>query len=96
MVRIPGAHEYEFRVSGVMIEGGNDAGTGVQYPWEPTPRRHHCQTLTMRPFYIDKYPVTNAQFKEFLSQTATVRRTITISSATGATEIIPRVGPTSR
>ncbi len=68
MVRIPGAHEYEFRVSGVMIEGGNDAGTGVQYPWEPEPRRYHLQSMTMRPFWIDKYPVTNAQFKEFLSK----------------------------
>jgi formylglycine-generating enzyme required for sulfatase activity len=65
MVRVA-AGEFDFRVSGVEIEGANDEGVDVQYPWEPSPRRHHLHTLTIKSFYIDKYPVTNAQFKQFL------------------------------
>jgi formylglycine-generating enzyme required for sulfatase activity len=41
----------------------------VQYPWEDAPRRHHLKTLEMKPFYIDKFPVTNAEFKKFLDTT---------------------------
>jgi formylglycine-generating enzyme required for sulfatase activity len=65
MVRIPGG-EFDFRVSGVEIEGSNDEGVDVQYPWETSPRRHHLHTLQIKSFYIDKYPVTNTQFKKFL------------------------------
>ena len=65
MVRIPGG-TFEFRVSGIEIEGENDIGVDVQYPWEDAPRRHHLKTLEMKPFYIDKFPVTNAEFKKFL------------------------------
>jgi iron(II)-dependent oxidoreductase len=65
MVRIPGGR-FEFRVSGIEIEGGNDVGVDVQYPWEDAPRRHHMRTLEIKPFYIDKFPVTNAEFKKFL------------------------------
>ena len=65
MVRIPGA-SFVFRVSGVEIEGANDEGVDVQYPWESSPRRHHLHTIEIKTFYIDKYPVTNAQFKQFL------------------------------
>jgi formylglycine-generating enzyme required for sulfatase activity len=65
MVRIPSG-TFDFRVSGVEIEGDRDDGVDVQYPWEPSPRRHHFKTLPIKSFYIDKYPVTNAQFKKFL------------------------------
>jgi gamma-glutamyl hercynylcysteine S-oxide synthase len=65
MVRIPGG-KFGFRVSGIEIEGGNDVGVDVQYPWEDAPRRHHLKTLEIKPFYIDKFPVTNAEFKKFL------------------------------
>ena len=68
MVRIPGG-KFEFRVSGIEIEGGNDVGVDVQYPWEDAPRRHHLKTLEMKPFYIDKFPVTNAEFKKFIDAT---------------------------
>jgi iron(II)-dependent oxidoreductase len=68
MVRIPGVN-FEFRVSGIEIEGGNDVGVDVQYPWEDAPRRHHLKTLEMKPFYIDKFPVTNAEFKKFVDAT---------------------------
>lgn len=65
MVTIP-AGEFVFAVGGVEIEGQTWDGLDVQYPWEPSPRRHHCRRMTMKPFHIDRYPVTNAQFKAFL------------------------------
>lgn len=68
MIAIPAA-KFDFRVSGVMIEGGNDVGTGVQYAWENSPRRHHRQLLDIKPFFIDRYPVTNQAFKKFLDAT---------------------------
>ena len=68
MVRIPGG-EFDFRVSGVMIEGANDVGTGVQYAWEDSPRRHHRRMIDVKTFFMDRYPVTNAEFKKFLDAT---------------------------
>jgi iron(II)-dependent oxidoreductase len=68
MVKIPEG-DYEFRASGIMIEGGDDVGVDVQYPWEDAPRRYHLHRMHVKSFYIDKYPVTNADFKEFLDAT---------------------------
>jgi formylglycine-generating enzyme required for sulfatase activity len=68
MVRIPGG-AFDFKVDGVEIEGGAYPGLDVEYPWENSPRRFHDHTLQVAPFYIDKYPVTNAQFKQFLDAT---------------------------
>ena len=68
LIKIPAAR-FEFRVSGIMVEGGNDEGVDVQYPWEPSARRHHRQVLDLPAFYIMKYPVTNAEFKRFLDAT---------------------------
>jgi len=65
MIRIPGG-EFDFNVHGVEIEGGNDPGVDVQYPWENAPRRFHRERLHMKDFYIDRTPVTNAEFKKFL------------------------------
>lgn len=68
MVRIPGG-AYEFVVSGIEIEGGDMVGVDVQYPWEEAPRRHHRKVIDVKPFFIDKYPVTNAEFKRFVDAT---------------------------
>jgi formylglycine-generating enzyme required for sulfatase activity len=65
MVKIP-AGDFVFKVQGIEIEGSNDAGVDVQYPWENSPRRFHEQPLHLKSFWIDKYPVTNAEFKKFL------------------------------
>jgi len=65
MVRIPEG-DFDFRVSGIEIEGGNDPGADVQYPWEDLPRRYHHHLLHMNSFYIDRTPVTNSEFKKFL------------------------------
>jgi gamma-glutamyl hercynylcysteine S-oxide synthase len=68
MVRIPEA-DFDFSVSGIEVEGGNDPGVDVQYPWENEPRRTHYHRLHLHSFYIDRTPVTNAKFKEFLDAT---------------------------
>jgi formylglycine-generating enzyme required for sulfatase activity len=73
MVRIPGG-EYDFKVHGTEVEGSDDPGVDVQYPWEDTPRRFHEKVMHIAPFFIDKYPVTNAQFKKFLENTHYVPR----------------------
>ncbi len=68
MIRIDGG-DYLFIVQGIEIEGTNDVGVDVQYPWEVSPRRYHENRMQIKPFYIDKYPVTNADFKKFLDAT---------------------------
>ena len=68
MVRIDGG-DYLFRVQGMEIEGTDDIGIDVQYPWEDSPRRFHEHRMPIKPFYIDKYPVTNGDFKKFLDAT---------------------------
>lgn len=65
MVKIPGG-DYLFKVQGIEIEGFDNIGVDVQYPWEDMPRRFHEHRMNVRPFYIDKYPVTNAEFKKFM------------------------------
>lgn len=65
MLRIP-AGEYEFKVTGIEIEGVDWVGLDVQYPWGAAPRRGHDRVMPMQSYYIDKYPVTNAEFKKFL------------------------------
>jgi iron(II)-dependent oxidoreductase len=68
MVAIPGG-DYVFKVQGIEIEGSNDIGVDVQYSWEDMPRRFHEHRMTVHPFFMDKYPVTNAGFKKFLDAT---------------------------
>jgi gamma-glutamyl hercynylcysteine S-oxide synthase len=65
MVLLPGG-KFRFKVSGVEIEGDDEHGVDVQYPWENQPRRSHDKELDIKAFLIDKFPVTNAQFKCFL------------------------------
>jgi gamma-glutamyl hercynylcysteine S-oxide synthase len=65
MVRIPGTR-FLFQVQGTEIEGGDEPGVDVQYPWEDSPRRFHAHWIDIRPFYIDQFPVTNAEFKRFM------------------------------
>ncbi len=68
MIKIPEA-DFTFRVSGIEIEGFNDVGVDVQYPWEDSPRRFHQHTIHVSSFYVDKFPVTNADFKKFIDAT---------------------------
>jgi len=68
MVRIPGG-AFVFKVQGTEIEGSANPGVDVQYPWEDSPRRFHEKEMLVAPYFIDKFPVTNAQFKQFLDAT---------------------------
>jgi gamma-glutamyl hercynylcysteine S-oxide synthase len=69
MVMIPGG-DYDFKVHGIEIEGGNDPGADVQYPWEDSARRYHHHQLHLHGFYMDRTPVSNAEFKKFLTATS--------------------------
>jgi gamma-glutamyl hercynylcysteine S-oxide synthase len=68
MVKIPGG-DYTFQVRGIEIEGGNDPGVDVQYPWEDSARRYHTHPMHVAGFYMDRTLVTNAEFAKFLSAT---------------------------
>jgi len=68
MVPINGG-TFDFVVKGVEIEGENWVGLDVQYPWEDSPRRFHQHLMEIKTFFIDKYPVTNSEFKAFLEAT---------------------------
>ena len=65
MILIPEA-DFLFKVGCIEIEGSNDIGVDVRYPWEVAPSRFHEHPMHIKSFYIDKYPVTNAEFKRFL------------------------------
>jgi iron(II)-dependent oxidoreductase len=68
MIKIPGS-SFSFQVAGIEIEGSNDIGVDVQYPWEDAARRFHERPMQVKTFFIDKFPVTNAQFRKFLDAT---------------------------
>ncbi len=68
MVKIP-ATDFLFKVDGIELEGFDDIGVDVQYPWEDTPRRYHEHRIHVGAFSIDKYPVTNKEFQSFLEAT---------------------------
>jgi formylglycine-generating enzyme required for sulfatase activity len=68
MVKITGGN-FRFKVEGIEIEGFDDVGVDVQYPWEGSPRRYHERMMDLKPFWIDQYPVTNEKFKKFVDAT---------------------------
>jgi iron(II)-dependent oxidoreductase len=68
MIKIPQG-TFNFKVQGIEIEGSDDVGVDVQYPWEDSPRRYHQHVMEIKSFWIDKYPITNEQFKKFLDAT---------------------------
>ena len=40
----------------------------LQYEWEPRPQRFHAQWITLKPYLIDKFPVTQAAFSAYLQR----------------------------
>jgi formylglycine-generating enzyme required for sulfatase activity len=70
MLLIPGTKHYLFESKGVMIEGDElPTAVGVQHPWEQHPARLQRHVINIPSFYIDKYPITNKQFKQFMDVT---------------------------
>ncbi len=68
MIKVPES-DFRFKVQGIEIEGAEVNGADMQYPWEDSPRLFHDHLVHVASFWIDKYPVTNAQFKAFLDAT---------------------------
>jgi gamma-glutamyl hercynylcysteine S-oxide synthase len=67
MIAVPGIKDFVFESTGTMIEGDElPMAVGVQHPWESHPSRSQKHTMDIPAFYIDKYPVTNREFKRFL------------------------------
>ena len=94
MVAILGG-DFDFRVQGIEVEGSDQNGVDIAYPWENSPRRFHRHTMGVHPFFIDRHNVTNAEFKAFLDARITSPKTRRISSRIGRTAPIPTAGPTS-
>ena len=69
MVTVP-AGEFDFKVTGIEIEGYTWKGLDFQYPWENSARRAHLHRMAIKSFYMDRYPVTNADYKQFIDATA--------------------------
>ncbi len=71
MMAIPATSSYLFESVGVMIEGKElPEGLGIQHLWETHAERSQKHTMAIPSFYIDKYPVTNAQYAAFIKATA--------------------------
>jgi formylglycine-generating enzyme required for sulfatase activity len=68
MVEIPGG-PFQFKVVGTEIEGTNQVGLDVAYPWEQAAGRFHDHHMDIKRFFIDRTPVTNRQFKAFIDAT---------------------------
>jgi len=70
MIEIPAAKNYSFESVGVMIEGKElPTALGIQHPWEQHASRSQTHVMDIPSFYIDRFPVTNEQFKKFIDAT---------------------------
>lgn len=67
MVRIP-AGNFRFEVEETLR--WKYEGVGVQYPWEDKPYPEHSHEMAIKSFFIDKTPVTCADFSRFLDATS--------------------------
>lgn len=76
MVRIPGG-PFLFKSHGIEIEGSggtgdprdfnvNPYGVDFQYEWESQPNRYHWQWLNLSAYWLDKTPVTQSAFYDYL------------------------------
>ena len=67
MVRCEGG-PFEFVTDGVEIEGAADTGVDVQFPWETRPSKTHASVINVPTFDIDVYPVTVANYSQYLTE----------------------------
>ena len=64
------AAPWRFVSRGVMIEGDDNHGVDIQYPWEDHPAREHDHTFdSLGPFYMQKFPVTVDEYWAYLQKT---------------------------
>jgi formylglycine-generating enzyme required for sulfatase activity len=70
MVAVPGG-TFSFATTGVEIEGLDQQGVDVRFPWESSPSKTHtAQTLAMPPLWVDAHPVTNELYEKFLNESS--------------------------
>mmetsp|Transcript_50215 Transcript_50215/g.92764 ORF Transcript_50215/g.92764 Transcript_50215/m.92764 type:complete len:725 (-) Transcript_50215:50-2224(-) len=70
MVLIPrSSSSFRFFTTGVMVEGDDAHGVGFQFPWEDYPHRLHDHSMTVGSFFMDKFPVTVANYSAYLKDT---------------------------
>ncbi|OBZ89227.1 Sulfatase-modifying factor 1 [Choanephora cucurbitarum] len=71
MVRIEGdVFDFEVKSTGQHHPCRDYSGSGIRYPWEHQASRVHAPyRMKIHTFYMDAYPVTEAQFKDFLDKT---------------------------
>jgi len=68
MVLVPSADSYIFEVNGTEIEGTDEYGVDFQYPFEAQPSKFHSHTFDHpRGLYMDRFPVTNRQWADFVN-----------------------------
>ena len=48
----------------MQVEGDDEHGVDVQFPWEAHPAREHDHAMSMPSFYIDKFPVLAPRERE--------------------------------
>merc|ERR1719267_445954 len=61
MVSIP-AGSFTFQAKGMEVEGDDSFGVDFQFPWESHPQREHSKTIDVATFFIDRFPVTTANY----------------------------------
>eukprot|EP01047_Picozoa_sp_COSAG01_P008194 COSAG01_NODE_319_length_18909_cov_32.636151_18_plen_551_part_00 len=64
-VYVPGSL-FHFDAAGVEVESAAGSGCDVQFPWETHPGRYHSHTMQLNAMYVDRFPVTNDQYHEYL------------------------------
>jgi formylglycine-generating enzyme required for sulfatase activity len=66
-ILVPGGH-FRFHCFGTAIEGNRlPLGMDVQFPWEAHPQQEHDHILEVADLIFDRFPVTNAAYQVFLS-----------------------------
>lgn len=71
MVLVPGG-EFNFTSSGIEIEGPDGYGVDFQFPWENSTQRVHASVLLMPPLWVDEFPVTNSQWRDYITASSYV------------------------
>jgi len=67
-VLVPREENFHFDVTQIE-QGSDEAGAGTQNPWEDHPQKRHSNFMAVGPFYMDKYPVTIANYSKYLDAT---------------------------
>ena len=67
MIEIPWGIFYFVNYGNDGSGGNNTNAIDIQYSFEIMPRYDHKQYITMNKFYIDKYPVTCSEYKQYLT-----------------------------